>query len=108
MKESKVCWYYADVFRMGRDSSVGIATHYGREGPGIESRCGRDFPHLSRPALVPTQPLVNGYRVSLPGVKRPGRGVDHPLPSSAEFEEKAELHLYSLSGLSWPVIGSIL
>jgi len=22
--------------------------------------------------------LYNGYRVSLPGVKRPGRGVDHP------------------------------
>jgi len=27
-------------------SSVGIATGYGLEGPGIESRWGRDFPHL--------------------------------------------------------------
>jgi hypothetical protein len=35
----------------GRDSSVGIATDYGLDGPGIESRWGRDFPHPSRPAL---------------------------------------------------------
>jgi hypothetical protein len=34
---------------MGQDSSVGIATRYGLEGPGIESRRGRDFPHPSRP-----------------------------------------------------------
>ena len=39
-------------------SSVGIATYYGLDGPGIESRWGRDFPHLTRSALVPTQPPV--------------------------------------------------
>ena len=43
---------------MGRDSSVGIATRYGLDGPGIESQCGRDFPHLSRPSLGTTQPPV--------------------------------------------------
>ena len=48
---------------MGRDSSVGIATRYGLDGPGIESRCGRDFPHPSRPALEPTHDLINGYWV---------------------------------------------
>ena len=49
---------------MGRDSSVGIATRYGLDGPGIESRWQRDFPHPSRPALGPTKPpLYNGYRV---------------------------------------------
>jgi hypothetical protein len=42
----------------GPGSSVGIATGYGMDGPGIESRWGRDFPHLSRPALGPTQPPV--------------------------------------------------
>jgi hypothetical protein len=26
-----------------------------------------------------------------PGVKRPGRGVDHPLPSSAEDKERVQL-----------------
>jgi hypothetical protein len=42
----------------GRDSSVGIATSYGLDGPGIESWQGRGFPHQSRPALGPTQPSV--------------------------------------------------
>ena len=39
-------------------SSVGIATRYELDGLGIDSRCGRDFPHRSRPALRPTQPRV--------------------------------------------------
>ena len=41
-----------------RDSSVGIATRHGLDGPGIESRWRRDFPHPYRPALVSTQPLI--------------------------------------------------
>jgi hypothetical protein len=44
--------------KRGRDSSVGIATGYGLNGPGIEFRWGRDFSHTSRPALGPTQPPV--------------------------------------------------
>jgi hypothetical protein len=38
--------------------NLGIATAYGLDSPGIESRWGRDFPHPSRPALKPTQPPV--------------------------------------------------
>jgi hypothetical protein len=45
---------------VGWDSSVGIATRYGLDGPGLESWWGRDSPHL-----VPT--LYNGYRVFLGG-----------------------------------------
>jgi hypothetical protein len=37
---------------------VGIVTCYGLDGPEIESRWGRDFPHLSRPALGLTQRLI--------------------------------------------------
>ena len=42
----------------GPDSSVGIATGYGLDRPGIESQWGRDYLHLSRPALGPAQPPV--------------------------------------------------
>jgi hypothetical protein len=52
----------------------------------------------------PSSLLLNGYRVSFPGVKRPGHGVDHPHPSSAEVKERVELYLYSSSGPSWPVL----
>ena len=40
-----------------------------------------------------------------PGVKQPGRGVDHPPPSSTEVKERVGLYLYSPFGLSWPVLG---
>jgi hypothetical protein len=39
----------ATFFGKGPGSSVGIATGYGLDGPGIEPRLGRDFSHLSRP-----------------------------------------------------------
>jgi hypothetical protein len=34
----------------------------------------------------PPSLLYNGYRVSFPGVKRPGRGVNHPPPYSTEVK----------------------
>ena len=83
---------------MGRDSSVGIATGYGLDDPGMEYRWGRNIPHLCR------QVLYNGYRVSFPGVKRSGRGVNHPLLRSTEVKERVELHLYSLSEPSRRVV----
>jgi hypothetical protein len=34
--------------------------------------------------------------VSFPGIKLPGHGIDHPPPSSAEFEESRAIHLLPL------------
>ena len=64
----------------GPHSSVGIAIGYRLDGPGIESRWGRDFPHLSRPALGPTQLPVQWVPGLSRGKERPGRDADpHPL-----------------------------
>jgi hypothetical protein len=89
---------------VGRVSSVVIATRYGLDGPGIESRLGAG--EIFRPDRPwgPPSLLYNGYRV-FPGVKRPGCGADHPPPTSADVKERAELYLYSTSGPSWPVLG---
>jgi hypothetical protein len=50
----------------GPGSSVGIATGYGLDGPGIESRWERDFSHMSRPVLGLTQSPVQW----VPGLSR--------------------------------------
>jgi hypothetical protein len=67
----------------GPGSVDGTATGYGLDGPGIESRWGRNFPHLSRPARGPTQPPVQWYRVFSGGKERPARDADPSPPSSA-------------------------
>jgi len=87
---------------VGRDSAVGTATRYGLDGPGIESRWGRDFLHPSRLALGPTYTTGTG---SFPGVKRLEPDADHPPQSSTEVKERVELYLYSPSGPSWPLLG---
>ena len=71
---------------MDPGSVVGIATGYGLNGAGIESRWGLDFPHLSRPALGPTYPSVQYDRV-FPGVKeRPGRDADPCIAPGYELD----------------------
>ena len=71
---------WVDNFEIrSRYGAVGIATRFGLEGPGIESRWGRDFPHLFRPAPRPTQLLYNGYRI-FPGIKAAGAWYWPPTP----------------------------
>jgi hypothetical protein len=83
-----------------RDSSVGIVTRFGLDGPGIESRWGSRYfaPVQTGPGAHPDSYAVGN--VSFPWIKRPRRDVDHPTPSTAEDKERVDLHLYSPSGPS--------
>jgi len=66
---------------------------------------GRDFPR-TRP-VRPWGHLAS-YTVStgsLPGVKRPGRGFDHPSQSCARVNERVEFYFCSSSGPLLPVQG---
>ena len=67
---------------VGRDSSVGIATRYWLDGPGIESRWGRDFPHPSRPALGAHPASYTMRTGSFPGGKAAGAWRWPPTPPS--------------------------
>jgi len=58
--------YIVIIDHTGLCNSVSIENGYGLEGPGIESLWGRDFTHLSRPALGNTQPPVQW----VPGLSR--------------------------------------
>ena len=73
----------------GRDSSVGIATRYGPDGPGIESRWGGvrfSTPVQTCPGAHPA--FYTKGTASFPGVKLPGRGVDHPPNLAPRLKEE--------------------
>ena len=79
---------------VGRDSSVGAATHHGLDGPGIESRCAARFSapvHTSSGAHPASYTIGTG---SLPGVKRPGRDADHAPQSSTKVKERVVLYIF--------------
>ena len=52
--------------------------------------------HSDRHWVLPSL-LYNGYGVCFWGVKWPGRGINHPPPSSSEVKGGIELYLYSPS-----------
>jgi hypothetical protein len=89
----------------GRYSVVGIVTRCGLNGPG--SNPGRSEIYRTRRDRPwdPASLLWNGCRVSLTGVKRPGRGDDHQTTSSAEVKERVELYRYFPLGHLRQVIG---
>jgi hypothetical protein len=96
---------YPNTIEKWAGIAVSIATRYWLDSSGVESRCGARF---SAPVQTRSGAHLATYIMdtgSFPGVKRPGHGDDHPLPSSAKVKEKVELYLYSTCGPSWPVIG---
>ena len=87
------------------DSSVGMATRYGLDGPRIDSRRGEGARFSEPVETGPPTLLYTVYRIFRPGINRPGRGVDHLSPPRAEVKERVELYIYSPFGSSWPLLG---
>ena len=75
------------MYGRGPGSSVSMASDYGLDGPGSNPG-GDEIFRPFRPALGPTQPPVNGYRVFPGGKVWPGRAADHSPPSSAAVMEE--------------------
>jgi hypothetical protein len=72
------------VYSGARDSSVGIANSYVREGSVFQPQLRRDFLAVQT-APRPTHSFqCNEYRVSLAWLKLPGRGIDQPCSSCVQ------------------------
>jgi hypothetical protein len=110
-KQFLTFWRYYSL-SSGPDSSVSIATGYGLDGPGIESRWGRDFPQLSRSALGAHPASCTMSTRSFPGGKEQlGHDADPSPPSSAvvmkeySYTSTPLLGMYGLYRASVPVQG---
>ena len=87
----------------GPGSSVGIATDYGLDSPGIKSQWGRDFLPVQTGLGAHPASFAMGTRF-LPGVKC-GQGVlltTHPLLAPRSWKSRA-IHLPTL----WATTGSV-
>ena len=76
-KLTKYCLLHLE---RGPGSVVVLATGYGQDGPGIESRWRRDFRTGPDRPWGPSSLLYSGYRVFPRGKERPGRDADPPTP----------------------------
>jgi len=90
--------FHSNRIKCGPGNSVGIATVYGLDGPGIESRWGRDFFARRDRPWGPPSLLYNGYPFLHGGKVRPERAADHSPPSSAEVYTSTPL---------WPTTGPV-
>jgi hypothetical protein len=99
------CWYNIfnvlvlnNSFRNAYFWNVGITVF--TDSPGIESRWVCDFSHTTGPGAHPASCTMGTGSFS--GVKRPGRGADHPPPSSAgvkKGQSYTSIHTYGQLGL---------
>jgi hypothetical protein len=84
--------------RVGWDSSVGM-TGYGLYDPGIETRWGT---RISAPVQTCPDAHLPSYTMgtsSLPGVKRPGRGVEYPAHLAWKLKKEYSYNSAPLLGL---------
>jgi hypothetical protein len=94
------CWFLkcepgksSRFYKLGRPGKlVCYIDSIGLNGPWMESRWERDFPHSSRPSLGPTRPPIQWVQGLFPGGK------------AAEVKERVELQLCSTCGPSWLVL----
>ena len=81
---------------MSRGSSVVIATSYGLDGPGFESQWGARFSALVQTGHGAHPASKTMGTVSLPGVMRPGCGVDHPHHLAPRLKKRSAIPLLPL------------
>ena len=77
-----IVWSVISLIHKGRDIVDGTGTRYETDDPGTNPGGGEIFRTCPDMPSCPPRLLYNGYRVSFPGVKRPGRGLNHPPLSS--------------------------
>ena len=98
------------IQKSGKDSVVGIATrYYWPESLWFECRWRRHTPDpiQTGPEDHPAS-CTMGIGSFFPGVKRPGRDVDHPPPSRVEVKERVKLYLHLVPVPTWHVTGQLL
>jgi hypothetical protein len=91
------------ISQCGLGSSVGIATDYGLDDTGIESRWGEIFRTCPERPWGPPSLLYNGYRVFPGGKVRLGHAADHSPPSNATVMEIRAIPLPTLWATTGPV-----
>ena len=97
-----VCNIYIYTCR-GPGSSVGIATGYGLDDPGIESRWGGEiFSTCPDRPWGPPSLLYDGYWVFPGGIERPGRDADTSPPLVPWSRKSKAIPLLSLWTV-WPI-----
>jgi hypothetical protein len=82
----------------GPGSSVGIATDYRLDGPRYNPGGVRFFAHVQTGTGAHPASCTMGTG-SFPGVKQPGRGADHPPPSSAEVKKRGTILFTNMQGM---------
>ena len=109
LMRSVLRWIYIYIFVSWKRRWAGIAQSYsdrlwaGRSGDRIPVSAKFSVPLQTGPGAQPASCTIDTG--SFPGVKRPGRCVDYPPPSSAEVKWRVEVYLYSLSVSSWSILG---